>query len=127
MKLISLLQLHAALTQLSGSVTHLVEGKALQVAFRFTGLTRLAIAKAIRSLAGHVADHKAAVSEIVKQHGGPWGEPCEEHAKAIAEIHTLEQAEVADAPTFSLPLSEFTHDDNPVSPAVLEVLLDHLE
>ncbi len=127
MKLSQILQIHGALTGLSGAVTHLVEGKPQKVFFRFTGLTRLAIAKAIRSLAPFVNDHKSATESLVKQRGGPWLVPCEEQIKAVDEINALEQMEVTDAPAFTLPLAEFTHDDNPVPPGVLEVLLDYLK
>lgn len=127
MKLIQLLKIHQALSSLSGSATHLHEGKPVQVSFRFTGATRLAIAKGVRLLTPFVEDHKAAASALVKQYGGPWESPCAEQGQATAEIYALEQAEVENAPAISLPEAEFTHDDNPVPPAVLEVLLDYLK
>ncbi len=101
----------------------------MQTFFRFTGATRLAIAKAVRLLTPFVEDHKAAANAIVKQLGGPWDENVmdENRARAIAEIRALEEGVMENAPAISLPEAEFIHDDNPVPPAVLEVLLDHLK
>ncbi|WP_395752499.1 hypothetical protein [Prosthecobacter sp.] len=124
-----ILQLHAALSSLSGAVTHMHEGRPVQAHFRFTGATRMAIAKAVRVLTPFVEDHKTAVSGIVKQMGGPWEEQvvCENRARAIEEIRALEAVMVEGVPVIALPMAEFVHDDNPVPPAVLEVLLDHLK
>jgi hypothetical protein len=129
MKLAQILQLHAALSSLSGSITHLHEGRPVQAFFRFTGATRLAIARAVRQLTPFVEDHKAAASAIVKQLGGPWEENVlgENRARAVEEIRALEEGVMENVPTLSLPEAEFTHDDNPVPPAILETLLDHLK
>ena len=130
MTFLQLIELNEALAALSGGITQQHDGKAQQIAFRFTGKTRLAIARLSASLKPHIDAFHAAKGEIVKQHGGPFTQVAQEAqaglAAANAEIRKL-AAEPCELPPFDpLPLPEFVADDNPVPPAVLAVLLPYL-
>jgi hypothetical protein len=121
-----LLQLDSALTQLSGTVTRLVDNKPVAIHLQFTGTTRLRIAKFASAVKAALEPYHLATEAILKQHGGPFEKPgLPGHAETVAEISQLLKHEVEPV-SAELPEAEFIRDDNPVSPSALETLLPYL-
>jgi hypothetical protein len=119
--------LDAALAQLSGAYTQIVDQKPVAISLRFTGATRLKIARFHAAVKTALAPYQTASEAIQKQHGGPFDKPGQTgYAEAIKEITELLKTEGGEV-VAELPEAEFTRDDNPVPPAVLQVLLPFLQ
>lgn len=128
MTLLDLTTIHSALNSCSGSVKHLHEGKPIDVSFRFTGKTRLAIADAVIALEPKIKAFGEAKKACMSQHGGPWekDESTPAQAACRAELDAMLAVEV-ESPKFALPLSEFIDDANPVPSEVIRILRPFLK
>jgi len=123
-----LIKLRDALGALSGSVTQLHQGKPVDVTFRFTGSTRFEIARFSRAVKQLLEPFDDAREAIIRQHGGPFtaaGAPG--HAEATAELSKLLDADVTAVLNYTLPKDEFLANDNPVSPELIEALIDFIQ
>jgi len=128
MTLLKALQVGVILDNLSGYVTHLHDGKPIQLSFKFSADTRFHIASVSRKINEYRDTYEKARVEIIKQHGGPWEKEVVSKDKENAErdIKDLLDKDVEDVGLI-LPKKEILSDDNPIPPATIESLLDYIK